>query len=261
MLQHFFGQMRLSRQSFGSLPFGGVLVAAAACAQAVSNSPAADSAPRVLIVGGGSSHDYGQWFNRADSTTLAAAGAQVGYTDVPGEVLPQLTGVDVLYLSNNQPLPDPVLREAIFRHVADGKGLIIGHAGAWYNWSDWPEYYRSLIGGGARSHMDYGDFEVNVVAPDHPIMQGVPSSFTIRDELYRFVPDPAGPAMTVLATAREAATGTVHPIVWTVRSPKGRIIVNTLGHDGEAHGHPAYQRILQNSLRWASRPGSTEREP
>jgi type 1 glutamine amidotransferase len=91
------------------------------------------------------------------------------------------------------------------------------------------------------------------VKPDHAIMRGVPSSFTVEDELYRFLPDTAGPSVTVLATAREEATGRVYPIVWTVQHSNGRIIVNTLGHDGVAHAHPAYQRILQNSLRWAGR--------
>lgn len=244
--------MRSLRKSIGALLTGCLLVAPLACATGGSGLRKAASAPRVLIVGGGGSHDFGRWFHKADSTTLASTGAQVSYTDVPGSILPELERIDVLFLSNNQPLPDPALRQGIFDFVAAGKGLMIVHASSWYNWRDWPAYNRELVGGGARSHRRYGEFEVKVVAPDHPIMQGVPASFKITDELYRSIPDTTVARINVLATAQEVETGTVYPIIWTVEGKKGRIVVNTLGHDGEAHNHPAYQQILRNSLRWVS---------
>lgn len=245
--------MTISPRRIGRFLIAGALLALPACAPSTSGS-AAPASPRVLIVGGGSSHDFPQWFQRADSTTLAATSVQATYTDDPGQVAGRLANADVLYFTANQPHPDPATRDAIFRHVASGKGLVIGHAGAWYNWSDWPEYNRALVGGGTRAHRRLGEFEVNVVAPTHPVMQGVPASFTIRDELYRFLPDTTGARIgEVLATAREVETGTVYPIVFTVQNPNARILVNTLGHDGDAHGHPAYQRILQNAVRWVSR--------
>lgn len=229
-----------------------LLLGGAACAPAIPAAAPAPAEPRVLIVGGGASHDFHQWFHHADSATLAAVGARSTYTDQPAQVLPALANTDVLLLTNNQPLPDPATRQAIFRHVDGGKGLMVVHPAAWYNWQDWPDYNRQLVGGGSRAHRRYGEFTVNVVAPNHPVMQGVPSSFTLKDELYRFIPDPQGSPIEVLATAREVETGTEYPIVWTVRRPGGRILVNTLGHDGESHNHPAYQRILQNGLRWVS---------
>ena len=224
-------------------------------ATATAEAPAGD-APRVLIVGGGNSHDFDTWFHQADSTTLAGAGAEVAYTDDPAAVLTGLRDVDVLYLTNNQPLPDTALRERILALPAEGTGLVIGHAGAWYNWEDWPEYNRSLVGGGARGHRAYGDFTVEVTQPDHPIMEGVPTSFTLEDELYRFERDEQATEITVLATATEEETGTTYPIVWTVDVPEGRVVVNTLGHDGASHDHPAYQQILRNSLQWAAGGGS-----
>jgi hypothetical protein len=245
--------MSAKRQSLRGLLVGGLLLAVPACAQRASMLASSASAPRVLIVGGGSSHDFAQWFDAADAATLATIGAQVRYTEDTGSILAALPEIDVLYLSNNQPLPDPALRDAVFRHVAAGRGLVIGHAASWYNWKDWPAYNRDLVGGGTRAHAAYGEFTTDVVQPDHAIMQGVPSSFTVRDELYRFMPDTAGSGVTVLATAREQATSRVYPIVWTVQHATGRIVVNTLGHDGAAHSHPAYQRILQNSVRWAGR--------
>ncbi len=223
------------------------------CAPSVQTSPGAASSPRVLIVGGDQHHDFDRWFNEATTATLEATGAEVSYTDVPSRILPALSEIDVLYLTNNQPLPGQELRDGIFNFVEAGKGLLIGHAAGWYSWSDWPAYNRDLVGGGTRSHLPYGEFQVTVADPEHAIMQEVPATFTIRDELYRFERDPDGPPIHVLATGRDEQTGTVYPVVWTVDHPNGRIVVNTLGHDGEAHNHPAYRTILQNSLRWASR--------
>ena len=235
-----------------TLLLSALALALAACAPPAATPGGPAGATRVLIVGGGASHDFDPWFRDADGATLSETGAVVRYTDVPAEVLPGLADTDVLYLSNNQPLPDPALRQRIVDHLGGGGGLIVGHAASWYNWKDWPEYNRRIVGGGSRGHRKYGEFRVDVVEPGHPVMDGVPASFTLRDELYRFAPEAGAAEIEVLATAREAETGTVYPIVWTVPHPAGRIVVNTLGHDGDAHGHPAYRRILQNSLRWVA---------
>lgn len=230
-------------------------VVASACGQpGVDPSQPADPV-NVLTVGGGSWHDFDRWFDQEDAETVENAGAVAGYVDEPAHVLAALDTVDVLRMTTNQQLPGSDLREGIFHFVDAGKGLLIEHPGAWYNWQDWPQYNRELVGGGSRSHRQYGAFEVNVVAPDHPIMADVPSSFTIEDELYRFEQDPEGSSIDVLATAEETETGDVYPIVWTVNHLNGRIVVNTLGHDGASHQHPAYVQILENSINWAARRG------
>ncbi|HYT61536.1 MAG TPA: ThuA domain-containing protein, partial [Haliangiales bacterium] len=216
--------------------------------------PASGSGPvRVLIVGGGSSHDFDRWFNQEDSKTLSANGrATVKYTDKPDDVLPALKELDVLYLSNNQPLKDPALRKGIFDFAEAGKGLLLVHPALWYNWADWPEYNRALVGGGARSHDKYGEFEVHVNIPQHPIMAGLPRSFKITDELYHFEPDKEGKPILVLAYGNNLATGRSYPVAWIVKSPTTRIVCITLGHDGAAHELPAYQTLLQNALKWAA---------
>lgn len=231
---------------------GSMLLALNACSGSAPGVAGGSESPSVLIVGGGDSHDYPAWFQRADSAILAGAGATVSYTAEPAEVTSRLATADVLYQTANQPLTDPALRAAIFAHVEEGRGLIVGHAGAWFNWADWPEYNRTLVSGGARAHRNLGEFTVNVTESSHPVMRGVPASFTLTDELYRFQRDAEGPEIEVLATAREVETGEVYPIVWTVAHPDARILVNTLGHDGDAHEHPAYQQILRNALAWVN---------
>src|SRR5215210_901265 len=98
--------MRSVWQALGGLLVGGLLLAISACGQNASMLTTSASAPRVLIVGGGASHDFAQWFDTADAATLATGGAQVRYTEDTGSILPALAATDVLYLSNNQPLPD-----------------------------------------------------------------------------------------------------------------------------------------------------------
>ncbi|MDR8390192.1 ThuA domain-containing protein [Aliifodinibius sp. S!AR15-10] len=209
------------------------------------------STSNVLIVGGGSAHDFDRWFNLEDSKIIAETGAFVRYTDQPENVGPLLPQLDILYLSNNQPLPNTKeFRNSMFNFVESGNGLLLVHAPTWYNWSDWPEYNRELVGGGTRSHEEYGEFEVEVVATDHPIMKSVPSSFSIVDELYHFQPDDSAKEINVLAKGIVPGNGEEYPIAWTLKHGDGRIVAITLGHDAKAHYHYAYRTILKNSIEW-----------
>jgi putative membrane-bound dehydrogenase-like protein len=221
-------------------------------ADASGNGNGAPSAIRALIVGGGTHHDFNRWFNQADVATLSSKAA-VTYADDMSKVLPTLKNIDVLYLSNNQPMVDPELRKAVFGHVDAGKGLLLVHPALWYNWKDWPEYNRVLVGGGSKSHDKYGEFEVTVQETGHPIMSGVPTTFKITDELYHHENDKAGTPIHVLATGTSPVTGKTFPVAWITQHPKARIVCLTLGHDGKAHEHPAFKAVLQNSLAWVAR--------
>ena len=62
-----------------------------------------------------------------------------------------------------------------------------------------------------------------------------------------------GTPIKVLATAYSAARNKTYPQVYVVEHPKTRIAAITLGHDGVAHSHPAYQRLLKNAVLWTAR--------
>ena len=212
-----------------------------------------DPALRVLISGRGSSHDFTRWFNQADTALLRSNGlADVRYTDQPDDLVPAYPRLDVLIQSSNQPFKNPAVRQGLFDFAQAGKGLVLLHPGLWYNWPDWPEYNQQLCGGGSRGHNALGDFEVIITQPDHPLARGVPAKFTIRDELYWFEADPQGAPLKVVATAFSAQKGKAYPIVFTVDHAKARVVGITLGHDGSAHEHPAYQRLLRNAVLWAA---------
>ncbi|MBI3856418.1 MAG: ThuA domain-containing protein, partial [Planctomycetes bacterium] len=175
------------------------------------------------------------------------------YTSNTAQIAGALPELSVLYLSNNQPIADPAARKGIFDHVDAGKGLMLVHPACWYNWKDWPEYNKQLVSGGSRGHEKYQEFEVTITDESSAITAGVPRVFRVKDELYGFVKDPQGPEIKILAMGKSLESGKEWPVAWTVAHPKGRIVCITLGHDGAAHDHEAYRKLLQNAAAWAAR--------
>ncbi|MBK7644861.1 MAG: ThuA domain-containing protein [Planctomycetes bacterium] len=204
----------------------------------------------VLVVGGGSSHDFAQWYGQRDLATLGAAGiAKSYYTENTEEVLPQLPLTKLLVLTNNQPLEGDELRLGILSYVERGGSLMLLHPATWYNWPDWPEYNAKLVGGGAHGHEEYREFIVSLTGTKSPILDGLPPSFGITDELYQAELGKDA-RCTVLAKSRSKVTQKEYPCVWTRTLGQGRILCMTLGHDGAAHEHSAYQKLLVNGARW-----------
>ncbi len=208
---------------------------------------------KALIIGGGTSHDYQRWFNIADVKTLNdTGGISANYTETTEGLAEVIKAVDVLIICNNKPFTDTATKEAIMRHVESGKGLIGLHPGLWYNWNDWPEFNRTLVGGGARGHDKLGEFEVVVADATHALMRDVAAKFTIKDELYWFEPDPQGTPIKVLATAHSAQNQKDYPQIFLVERSKGRVVGITLGHDAQAHDHAAYIQLLRNAVLWSA---------
>ena len=235
--------------------------AAADVAADVRTSTAATAAPfqwgagtKVLLVGGGSSHDFQKFFNVADTATLKAAGCSVNYTEDAAVTARELPKADVAVLSVNKAGWDtPAVRKAVFDFANAGKGIVLLHPGVWLNYPRWPEYNAQIVGGMSRSHDRLGEFEVKVLNTTHPITRGVPESFRITDELYYFTPAPAGTPIEVLAqTSTAKGTNKQHPSVWVVKHPKARIAGIALGHDARAHDLPAFKTLLVNAVKWAA---------
>lgn len=209
------------------------------------------SGVKALLIGGGASHDYEKWFNEYDTKVLNASGRYTARYYEPQELTVAIVkSADVLIISANKAFPDQAVRAAIFAHVETGKGLVLLHPGVWYNWNDWPEFNRQLAGGGSRGHDRLGDFEVKIIRPNHEIVQGVPATFTILDELYWFEADAQGTPTESLADAHSQQKMRAYQQVFVVKHPKARIAAITLGHDGRAHEHPAFQKLMLNALDW-----------
>jgi putative membrane-bound dehydrogenase-like protein len=218
---------------------------------AVPQPPAAAKGPRVLLVGGGSSHDFVKFFGATDKATLTPHVGWVDFTQNANGVAPILKDIDVLVWSANQPVSSASCK-ALIDFANSGKGIIALHPGTWYAWKNFPDWNLQIVGGGTRGHDALGPFTVKVSNPAHPITKGVTPSFEITDELYNHIPDPAGTPIEVLAEATSPKSGKTFPQVFVVKHPKARIVGITLGHDARAHDLPEYQALLRNAVSWAA---------
>ena len=215
---------------------------------------------KVLIIGGGSSHNFGRFFGETDGATLAAAGFSVNYTEDRDQAAAEIGKADVAVISVNRQFFDtPAYRKALFDFAAAGKGLVMLHPGTWYGFAQWPELNAAIVGGGSRGHDRIAKFSVNAVKPDHPVMKGVPASFEVEDELYYMNAEadkipPGTASIEVLAeTSPSVRFKQPHPAVWITRHATARIVGITLGHDERVHDHQAFKTLLANAVKWAGR--------
>jgi len=220
---------------------------------AVPQPPATRPAngPRVLLVGGGSSHDFVKYFGETDKATLAPGVGWVDFTQNANGVPAILDRVDVLVWSANQPVSSATCK-ALVDFANSGKGIIALHPGTWYAWKNFPEWNAQIVGGGTRGHDKLGPYTVKVTDPNSPITKGVTPSFEITDELYNYNADPAATPIEVLAEATSPLSGKTFPQVFIVKHPKSRIVGITLGHDARAHDLPEYQALLRNAVAWVA---------
>ena len=212
----------------------------------------------VLIIGGGSSHKFHEFFGKADSAALETAGLTTHYTEDNEQAIEELANADAAIISVNRTGFDtPEYRKALMDRIDAGKGVIMLHPGTWYGYKNWPNLNAKVVGGGTRGHDKLGPMGVRVVNRRHPIMKGVSKEFELVDELYMMNRDghPEGAAkIRVLAESSVSVkSGDRHPVVWVTEHPKTRIVGITLGHDERAHEHPDYQKILANAAKWVAR--------
>lgn len=211
---------------------------------------------RILVIGGGSSHNFKDFFGATDVATLKAAGFTVHYTEDRDQAAAELANADAAIISVNRKFFDTAAyRAALFEFAAAGKGIVMLHPGTWYGFAGWPELNAQIVGGGARGHDKIHPFDVKSVKPDHPVMDGVPASFTVEDELYYVnaegVPEGTNAIEVLAETSNSDKYQKPHPSVWITKHPKARIVGLALGHDARTHDLKPYQQLLINAAKWA----------
>ena len=215
---------------------------------------------KVLVIGGGSSHDFDKFFGGTDVATLTAAGFSVNYTEDRDQAAAEIGTADVAVISVNRQFFDtPAYRKALADFAASGKGLVMLHPGTWYAYAQWPELNATIVGGGARGHDRIARFSVNAVKPDHPVMKGVPASFEVEDELYYMnaeqdkIPAGTAPIEVLAETSPSVRFKQPHPSVWITTHSTARIVGVALGHDERVHDLQAFKTLLINAVTWAGR--------
>lgn len=131
--------------------------------------------------------------------------------------------------------------------VRAGGGLVAVHSGT-ASYKDVPGV-RTMLGGVFDQHPPPCQVTVEAAA-GHPLVAGVPETFTIHDEHYQMIMDD-GSAEVFLRTRSEHG---VQPAGWTRREGEGRVVVLTPGHFPVVWLHPAMQRLIANALQAVATP-------
>jgi type 1 glutamine amidotransferase len=101
--------------------------------------------------------------------------------------------------------------------------------------------------------------QVNVEDRKHPVMRGLPASFTIqKEEWYTYNQSPR-PNVHVIASVDESSyvpdskikMGD-HPVIWTNTAVKARNVYIFMGHSPILFDDKNYRKLFENSILWAA---------
>jgi type 1 glutamine amidotransferase len=175
----------------------------------------------------------------------------------------------LIFPSTNNDVFDNNEQRLAFRHYIEAGGGFVGiHSvtGTERNW----KWFKMMLGGTFSWHAKFQKFNVRMVDPTHPSVQGLPTTWTKSDEFYFAKELYPGPKVlmahdiTTLDTTDAAQKANIiknagtfvelYPSVWTYDFDGGHTWVTTLGHDKKDYSEPVYMKhILQGIQYVASR--------
>ncbi len=134
-------------------------------------------------------------------------------------------------------------------HRDSGVGAVILHGAVHSYRRSESRAWGALMGAFSLRHDAQRPLTVETVAPDHPIMRGVPQKWvTISEELYEL--ERVWPSMTPLAQAYSVESKKTYPLIWTNTHGKARVFVTSLGHNTEMIANPVYLDLVTRGLLW-----------
>lgn len=229
------------RSTFASCLLCSLLVGFAA-----SSLGAAETAPiRGLFLGDQGHHRPAERFPQL-APILAQRGIQLDYTEDVGVLAAdRLAPYDVLVVYANIEKIAPEQEQALLDYVAGGKGFVPLHCASYCFLNS--EKYIALVGAQFQKH-ETDTFRTEIVAPDHPIMQGF-DGFESWDETYvHHKHNEQG--RTVLEVREE--DGRREPWTWVRDEGKGRVFYTAWGHDHRTWRHPGFVNLVERGIRWAA---------
>ncbi len=251
-----FSDVVRSRRFWSNLAGAAVVAAAgySVFAQARPQGPAtrpagreSDARPiRVLFLG----HDQAQPHPSPAMYPLLAAplarrGIQLTHVLTPEEALTpeKLAHYDALMIYGNHTQLTPAQEKALLTFVESGKGVVAIHsASAMFTGS---QPYISLIGGEFQRH-GTGDFTAEIVAPQHPVMQGL-KPFSTWDETYVHTKHNTTDRTVLMERVDEKGR---EPYTWVRTQGKGRVFYTAYGHDQRTWSNPSFHKLIEQGTVW-----------
>ncbi len=159
----------------------------------------------------------------------------------------------------------PTAQAAFIRYIDEGRGGWIGfhHAtllGEFDGFPIWPWFSDFMGGIRFKSYIaDFATANVHITDPTHPVMRGLPSTFSVENEEWYTWDKSPSPIVHVLATVDEGSykpdrpqkMGADHPVVWSNQHKRARNLYIFMGHHPELFTNPAFTTLFHNSILWA----------
>lgn len=229
------------------------LACLALCACPAGRSVAADAAtdtPLKVLFLGDNGHHRPADFAKLLTAALAPRGIQIRYSDDMNELaLENLRKYEGLVLYANTTNIAPAQESALLEYVAGGGGFIPLHCAS-YCFLNSPAYI-DLVGAQFSKHG--GEvFTTEIVAPNHPIMQGF-GGFQSWDETYIHTKhnERNRTVLEVRKQGGQAEGRDAEPWTWVRAQGKGRVFYTAWGHDERTWSNPGFQNLVERGIRWA----------
>lgn len=212
-----------------------------------TTKPGRSDGPRrieILFLGHDSQHHHSEKLMPLLARPLFLRGINLTYTSDPNDLnedyLNYFDGV-MIYANHDEITSGQ--EKALKRFVEEGRALIPLHSASFcFRNSDW---FVEAVGGQFKSH-GVGDFTVDIINSDHPVMAGI-EEFETWDETY--VHSHINPDMTVLMERVEGDHK--EPWTWVREQGKGRVFYTAYGHDERTWSKPQFHQLVANGVIWA----------
>ncbi len=168
--------------------------------------------------------------------------------------------------TNNDVFDNEAQRLAFRRYIEAGGGFVGIHSvtGTERNW----KWFKMMLGGTFSWHAKFQKFNVKMVDPSHPSVQGLPNTWSKGDEFYFAKELYPGPKVLMAhdITSLDTTDATqkaniiknaggyaeLYPSVWTYDFDGGHTWVTTLGHDKKDYSDPLYMQHLLQGIRYVA---------
>lgn len=155
-------------------------------------------------------------------------------------------------------------QQAFTKYITEGRGGWVGlhHAsllGDFDGYSMWPWFYHFIGNIRFKNYIPtFASAQVVNEQKQHPVMKGVPASFTVqKEEWYTYDTNPRK-ATSVLASVNESSYKPQsdirmgdHPVIWSNEKVKAKNVYIFMGHDPGLLNNQAFVKILSNAILWA----------